>query len=453
MWDFCPTCRHAPCVCTPPQPTEVAAKEASPRGTLWASLSPLRRRTILAEIRDAAGVDPLLASKPSAHLSQADWAAVVDGLDVAEQEIARLCAERDALQARARAAERQLAAIDSLSEEAWEDGTAVDWSAKIRSGKPLDGLPTQEAYEARFAETKHVTREPTHAPVVGDDRVPAQPPRAVHPAAPFSFSVSIEDPPPNFDAMGRVDVQVHMEHGDECVEVGWLQMLPQQAKTFKARLEAAAQRVEALAMHADPEVVARLRHDRAVLAAHLNVISAEARLHGRPGKLTDEAHAILERDRREQEGRPVAPAGAGEGPVTAAELDHLDALRAAASPGRLRKGAVDKDRVFLPWEGALEGPNGERVLFRMNVGFPFEVDAAYLEAAWNQMSRLVRALREEQARAAAWRRYALAIVACERAHRDVDLDAHTRAAVERRRVHEELLRLDPEHAPPPPEGA
>lgn len=63
------------------------------------------------------------------------------------------------------------------------------------------------------------------------------------------------------------------------------------------------------------------------------------------------------------------------------DLDDLRRKARAATPGPWRAGAVQKDRVFAPYAGALEGPNGERVLLRMNEHFPNEADAAFIAAA------------------------------------------------------------------------
>lgn len=69
-----------------------------------------------------------------------------------------------------------------------------------------------------------------------------------------------------------------------------------------------------------------------------------------------------------------------------------------ATPGPWRAGVVDTDRVFVPYAGALEGPNGERVILRMNAHFPFCEDAAFIAAAREDVPRLlseVRRLRQK----------------------------------------------------------
>ena len=57
---------------------------------------------------------------------------------------------RDAALKRAEDAERQLDLIDQINEDDWESGEAASWVAKIRSGQPLDGMVTQEQYEASY---------------------------------------------------------------------------------------------------------------------------------------------------------------------------------------------------------------------------------------------------------------------------------------------------------------
>lgn len=86
--------------------------------------------------------DSLLAIEARAKRGETQCAEGSDAQTVCECDVGDLTAEVRRLRA-------QLDAIDSISEEAWEDGTAVDWIAKIRSGHDLTGLPTQEEYEDR----------------------------------------------------------------------------------------------------------------------------------------------------------------------------------------------------------------------------------------------------------------------------------------------------------------
>ncbi len=72
-----------------------------------------------------------------------EWSNLHDHRNCIDESIGALCA-------RVEKAEAQLAAIDSIPETAWEDGSAVTWIAKIRSGQPLDGMPTQNAREEEF---------------------------------------------------------------------------------------------------------------------------------------------------------------------------------------------------------------------------------------------------------------------------------------------------------------
>lgn len=64
--------------------------------------------------------------------------------------------------------------------------------------------------------------------------------------------------------------------------------------------------------------------------------------------------------------------------TTPVDLDSLEALCRAATPGPWRKGNVDRDRIFVQHEGGI-GP--ERVLLIMNKHFPSEDDADFIAAA------------------------------------------------------------------------
>ena len=90
-------------------------------------------------------------------------------------------------------------------------------------------------------------------------------------------------------------------------------------------------------------------------------------------------------------------------PLTTAELDQLDALNRARTPGPLRPGVVQRDRIFVPYADALEGPNGERVLLRMNEHFPAHVDdARAIAAALNALPALLAEVRASMAAAASY---------------------------------------------------
>jgi len=60
------------------------------------------------------------------------------------------------------------------------------------------------------------------------------------------------------------------------------------------------------------------------------------------------------------------------------DIDKLESLARAATPGYWRQGSVEKDRIFVEHKDGL-GP--ERVLLRMNTHFECEADAAYIDAA------------------------------------------------------------------------
>ena len=75
--------------------------------------------------------------------------------------------------------------------------------------------------------------------------------------------------------------------------------------------------------------------------------------------------------------------------LSAARLAEIREREAAATKGPWRAGVVDKDRVFVPYDGALEGPNGERVILRMNAHFPFEADAAFVAHAREDVPALL----------------------------------------------------------------
>lgn len=86
-------------------------------------------------------------------------------------------------------------------------------------------------------------------------------------------------------------------------------------------------------------------------------------------------------------------------PLTDAELDLLATLDAKRTPGPLRPGVVQRDRIFVPYAGALEGPNGERVLLRMNEHFPEHVDdARAIAAALNALPALLAEVRRWRGR-------------------------------------------------------
>lgn len=65
-----------------------------------------------------------------------------------------------------------------------------------------------------------------------------------------------------------------------------------------------------------------------------------------------------------------------------------------ATRGPWRHGAAQKDRVFIPFIDALEGPNGERVLLRLNEHFPYEADALFIASARTDVPALASAVEQ-----------------------------------------------------------
>lgn len=97
-------------------------------------------------------------------------------------------------------------------------------------------------------------------------------------------------------------------------------------------------------------------------------------------------------------------------PLTTAELDRLASLDAKRTPGPLRPGVVQRDRIFVPYADALEGPNGERVLLRMNEHFPAHVDdARAIAAALNALPALLAEVRASRLAAVEVRAVATAL--------------------------------------------
>lgn len=97
--------------------------------------------------------------------------------------------------------------------------------------------------------------------------------------------------------------------------------------------------------------------------------------------------------------------------MTPAELDEIEARAAAATPGPWRPGTSEKGSVFSPFALALEGPNGERNLLRLNPNFRVVEDAVFIAAARADVPALVAEVRrllalpiaqEELRAASAW---------------------------------------------------